>query len=117
MRETNLHHHFWTRSNWTERKVNKLIRDHPLSKSEMVVGIHNELHRYVEPVQAPVTREMGERVLWLIRDMPSYYTPIDASKSLREELYDTDAEYIAEQLNRQIPFLELSARALKQTII
>lgn len=114
---TNIHHHFYTRADYNRTKVGKLIRNHELSKSEMLVPIHNELHRYVEAVEAPITRVMAERVLFIIRELPIRYTSLDAAKTLRDSLYDTDLDYLSDQLNRQIPFLELSRKALARRII
>lgn len=112
-RESDIHHHFFTRADWTKRKVDKLVRDHPLSKSLMHIPEHVDLHRYVEPLKPPVERYMSELVLRTLRAMPEQYMSLDAAKSL----VDLDLHEISQHLNRQIPFLELSASALKRRMI
>ena len=114
MRESDIHHLYWTRAEWSKQRVNKLIRENPFSKVQMYIQVHRELHRYVEPVEPPVERRMSEMVLGIVRDIPKHYEPLDAVKLMRDELYDTEAEYLSNHLDRQIPFLELSARALRQ---
>ena len=112
--EVNKHHLYWTRKSWESYGLSKQIRNHELSIQPMVIPIHNELHAYVEPIKPPTSASMARMVLGNILELPSSYTALDAAKSLRDDLYDTEAQYISDHLNRQIPFLELSARALKQ---
>lgn len=110
---TNLHHHFWTRRDWTERKIDKLVRDHELSKSIMMIPIHSELHRFVEPIKPPIEREMSERVFRMLQDARGSYTPLDAAKMI----VDAELPELSDHLNRQIPFLELSKSALTKRIL
>jgi len=111
---TNLHHEFWEARHWKSYSIASQIREHHLSKIVMAVPIHNELHRFVEPVEPPRTPQIGRSVLQLLNEYPMTYTPLDAAKALRDDLYDTDAEYLSDHMNNQIPFLELSMRVLKQ---
>lgn len=112
-RSENIHHHFWTRADWTTRKIDKLVRDHELSKSIMDMGIHCDLHRYVEPIKPPIEREMSGRVFRLLNDMKGSYTALDAAKMLA----DYNLPDLSEHLNQQIPFLELSKKALARRYI
>ena len=106
-KETNIHHHFYTRRDWTERKIDALVRNHELSKSIMLIPIHNELHSYVDPIKPPVEREMSERVFRLLQDSKGSYTSLDAAKMLR----DAELPDLSEHIGKQIPFLELSKNA------
>lgn len=110
---TNLHHHFWTRRDWTERRIDKLVRDHPLSKSIMDIRIHSELHRHVEPVKPPVEREMSSRVFRMLQDAKTSYTPLDAAKMMA----DAGIPELSSHLRKQIPFLELSKEALRKRVV
>ena len=112
-RGENLHHHFFTRADWKTRKIDKLVRDHELSKSIMDMGIHSDLHRFVEPIKPPIERAMSERVFGLLNNMKGSYTPLDATKML----IDYDLPDISEHLNKQIPFLELSKDALRKRVV
>lgn len=112
-RGENIHHAFWTRADWHKRKIDKLVREHDLSKIVMDIGIHSDLHRFVEPIKPPIERAMSERVFLLLNDMKGSYTPLDAVKSLSE----SNLPDLSEHLNKQIPFLELSRDALKRRVI
>ncbi len=111
--ETNLHHLYWTARDWRKYRLSSEIRNHELSKYEMVVGVHNELHAYVPPETAP-SAAVGRMVLGNLLDLPDHYSALDASKLLVDELYGTEAQHISDHLYRQIPFLELSAKAMKR---
>lgn len=113
MSETNIHHLHWTRKEHNRYKVSSLVRGHELSQMEMLIPIHGDLHFHCPPVHAP-SYELGRTVLTSLMELPSRYSALDAAKSLRDELEDTDGQYLSDHLGRQIPFLELSARALKQ---
>lgn len=117
MKETDNHHLFYTRASWNSSKINKLVRNEPRSQIEMHVPSHRELHRHVEPLTPPVIREMSERVLWLIRGIPTRYTALESVKYVRDELEGEETDYISKHLDRQIEFIELSTSALKRTMI
>mgnify|MGYP006346174111 FL=1 len=116
MRETDIHHMHFTRREHNKQTVAKNIRNHELSKIEMYVPVHRELHQYVQPIQ-PLAPAIGRTALILLNELDDRYRPLDAAKALYDELYDTDAHEIAEHLGRQIPFFELSARALKRRVL
>jgi len=79
----------------------------------MDVTLHNELHANVEPIRPPGAY-LARVVLQNILELPKRYTALDGAKSLLESLDDTDGQYLSDHLNRQIPYLELSAKALRQ---
>lgn len=114
MEVTQDYHHFhYTRREHLETKLNKLIRNHPLSGVVMLRPIHNDLHAEVPPVRPQQTLRMSAEVLNMLNDMKGSYTPLDAAKALSEvEIPD-----LSEHLFRQIPFLELSASAMKRRVL
>lgn len=116
MRESDIHHLFWTRADWNAGKVTKLIRNERSSMIEMHKQTHMELHRHVEPVKPPVEREMAEKVLWAIRNLPTRYEGLDAVKAMRDAIRP-EAEYLSDHLGRQVPFLELSKEALSKRFL
>lgn len=77
----------------------------------MEVGTHRELHVYCRPIE-PLSAPMARIVLANLSDIPRHYGALDTAKALRDDLYDTVPD-ISEHLGRQIPFMELSARALR----
>ena len=113
MRETDLHHLWWTRAEHNKTSIHKALRNHPLSKQEMSIPWHRELHVHIRPI-TPVQPRIAKIALNMLNDLPAHYTALDASKSLYEELYDTEAHEVAEHLGRQIPFFELSQKALRK---
>ena len=110
--ETNEHHEFWEARQWRKYRLSAQIRNHELSKSIMAVPIHNELHSYTPPMLPP-TAEIGRLVLSHLNQLPMRYTSLDAAKSIYNELHE-EAPEVSEHIGRQIPFLLLSAKALKQ---
>ena len=79
----------------------------------MDITLHNELHANVEPIRPPGA-SLAREVLQNILELPTRYTALDGARSLLETFDNTDGQYLSDHLNRQIPYLELSARALKQ---
>lgn len=115
MRETDLHHLFWTRANWNKQRLTKQIRDASISKVEMYVPAHRELHRHTEPI-APPGFEMSKKVLQIVQELPTHYSALENVQNLRDNLLEVD-EDLSNHLDRQIPFIELSTRALKRRLL
>lgn len=114
MEVTEDYHHFhYTRREHLEKKLNKLIREHPLSGQIMLRPIHNDLHANVEAVRPQQTRRMSAMVLNMLNDMKGSYTALDAAKFLS----DQEITDLSPHLFRQIPFLELSASAIKRRVL
>lgn len=98
---------------WRKYRMAQLIRCSGIMQSLMVVDIHNDLHAHVPPIPPP-SADGSRLILNHLEDMPRRYTPLDVAKSLRTDLRGTEAGELSTHLGRQIPFLELSARALKR---
>ena len=82
----------------------------------MTLPIHNELHHYVGPISPP-SAHIARLILQNIYPLKDSYTGLDTAKSLVQDLYDTEASEYADHLDRQIPFMELSLRAMKRRIV
>ena len=111
--ETNRHHLWWNRKDFDHYKLSSEVRNHPQSIQEMVIPIHNELHHYVQPISPP-SAKVSRMILQGIHDANPRYSALDTAKSLVQDLYDTEASEYADHLDRQIPFMELSLKAMKQ---
>lgn len=113
--ETSLHHLYWQARDWKKYNLANLIRTHELSKQIMRVSDHRELHAHCPPT-APPSAAMARTLLSHIYDLPRSYKALDAVKSIYYELPDVMPEY-AEHVGRQIPYLELSAKALRRRVV
>lgn len=81
----------------------------------MADSYHTDLHRYIEPVRRP-EREVALRALQHVRSLPKAYTSLDAVKSIEEFMWDNDS-VLAEQLGRQMEYLQMGVLALKRSVI
>lgn len=111
--KTNLHHQWWNRKDFNKFTLSNEIRNHPQSIQEMLVPIHNELHHYVEPISPPSAR-IARMILQNIYETKGSWSALDTAKRLYNNLADTEADEYAQHLDRQIPFIELSLKAMKQ---
>lgn len=109
------HHTLWTRSEYNGDPVTKRLRDQKLLHVTMADSYHTDLHRCIEPLR-PSNREVALRALHHIRSLPKAYTSLDAVKSMEEFMWDND-EVLAEQLGRQMQYLELGVLALRRSVI
>jgi hypothetical protein len=115
MERTNEHHHFWQRREYLKTPTTTRVREHILSKTRMVVPVHNELHNYIDPLPPP-NKEMAKFILERLDSYPATYTSLDAIQAVADDIYD-DLPDLSRQLTQQVPFLKLSARALKRTLL
>ena len=113
--EKNLHHIWYQARDFKRYNLSNLIRTHEQSKVVMTVHEHNELHANCPPIAVPSAR-LARKVLALINEEPTSHTPLDTVKMLSDELYD-DAEDYSDFLYKQIPFIELSNRALRRRVL
>lgn len=111
--ETNRHHLFWTKAEYNKGNVTRLIRNHHLSIQEMVVDIHRDLHANIAPVSPPEIK-VARGVLFLLNNAHRRSKPLYMANKISESLHDTEADYLATQLDEQIPFIELSLEAMKK---
>lgn len=81
----------------------------------MADSYHTDLHRYIQPVRHP-EREVALLALQRVRSLPKAYTSLDAVKDMEEFMWDND-EVIAENLNKQMEYLEMGTLALRRTLI
>lgn len=109
------HHTLWTRSDWNGDPITKRLRDSKLMQVTMADSYHTDLHRYIQPVRRP-EREVALLALQRVRALPKAYTSLDAVKDMEEFMWDND-EVLAENLNKQMEYLEMGTLALKRSVI